>query len=213
MKTLWIGAALGLCSFTAMQQDQDPKAKAILDEVSKKTKGYTSFQVEFTMQLENTTKKINESNSGKATMKGNKYIVELGKQKILCDGKVVWTIDTEGRQVTETPVEEADDEMNPTKMMTIWEKGFRYRYIGEVKEGTTTLHEIHLFPTNPAKAKYHTVILKIDKAKSQVHSVVIKKKNGDVHTLKITKFTPNVTIDDAEFKFDPKKYPGYEKID
>lgn len=212
MKTLLIAGALALCGF-GMMQEQDAKAKSILDEVSKKTKAYTSFKVDFTLKLENTKSKINESNSGKATMKGSKYIVDLGKQKILCDGKNVWTIDTEGRQVTETPVEDADDEMNPTKMMTIWEKGFKFRYVAEVKEDATTVHEIHLFPTNPAKTKFHTVILKTDKAKSQIHSVVIKKKNGDVHTLKITKFTPNVTIDDAEFKYDPKKYPGYEKID
>jgi outer membrane lipoprotein-sorting protein len=212
MKTLLLAGGLALCSFGILQ-DQDSKAKTILDDVSKKTKAFSSIHVDFNLKLENTKSKINESNNGKAIMKGSKYIVDFGKHKLLCDGKYVWSIDTDGKQVTETPVEEADDEMNPTKMMTIWEKGFKYRYVAEVKEDGTTLHEIHLFPTNPAKTKFHTVILKIDKAKSQIHSVVIKKKNGDVHTLKITKFTTNGAADDADFKYDTKKYPGYEKID
>lgn len=212
MRLLLIAAGLAICSF-GFKQEQDAKAKAILDEVGKKTKEYSSFAVEFSLQLQNSKSKLNETNTGKATMKGNKYIVEVGKQKLICDGKTVWTILTDEKQVTVEPVDEADDQLNPTKMLTIWEKGFKFRYIGEAKESAVMLQEIHLFPVNPAKTKFHTVILKIDKTKHQVYSVVIKYKNGDVHTLKITKFTPNVTIDDTEFRFDIKKYPGYTVID
>lgn len=199
MKIIYLAGVLALCSFTAMQ-DQDPKAKTILDEVSKKTKAYTTIQVEFTLGLKNSKNaKINELNAGKATIKGDKYILDFGDQKIYCDGKTVCTV-VKGEEPMSEPVEDADDEMNPTKLLTIWEKGFKSRYVAEIKENSTAIHEIHLSPTNPSKTKYHTVVLKIDKVKSNVHSVTIKKKNNDINTLTITKFTPNVSVTNADFK-------------
>ena len=73
--------------------------------------------------------------------------------------------------------------MNPTKLLTIWEKGFKYRFIKD--EGG--IQEIHLFPTDTKKTKYHTVIVKVDKAKTQVSSVTVKGKSGDVTELIINK--------------------------
>lgn len=209
MKTLLTFLALTVTSLT-FAQDQDPKAKAILDELSKKTKGYTSIQVEFTMKTSNKTSNTNESVKGTATTKGNKYIVDLVKQKILCDGVKVWTLLMKDKECTEETVGDSGDEtMNPTKLLTIWEKGFKYRFIKD--EGG--IQEIHLFPTDTKKSKYHTVILKIDKAKQQVSSVTVKGKSGDVTELTVTKFTPNVAIEDAKFKFSKKDYPDFTVID
>lgn len=207
-------ALLTLLALTATSlifaQDQDPKAKAILDELSKKTKAYTSVQVEFTMKTSNKTNNTNESVKGTATTKGNKYMVDITKQKILCDGIKIWTLLMKEKECNEETVEDAGDEtMNPTKLMTIWEKGFKYRFIKE--EGG--IQEIHLFPTDTKKSKYHTVIIKVDKAKVQVTSVTVKGKSGDVTELIINKFTPNVTIDDAKFKFTKKEYPDFKVID
>lgn len=209
MKTLLTVLALTATSLT-FAQDQDPKAKAILDELSKKTKGYTSVQVEFTMKTTNKTSNVNESVKGTATTKGTKYMVDLGKQKVLCDGVKIWTLLIKEKECNEETVEDSGDEtMNPTKLMTIWEKGFKYRFIKE----ENGIQEIHLFPTDTKKSKYHTVIIKIDKAKGQVSSVTVKGKGGDVTELIINKFTPNVPIDDAKFKFTKKDYPDFKVID
>jgi outer membrane lipoprotein-sorting protein len=209
MKTLFTVLALTATSLT-FAQDQDPKAKTILDELSKKTKGYTTVQVEFTMKTTNKTNNVNESVKGTATTKGTKYMVDLGKQKVLCDGVKIWTLLIKEKECNEETVEDSGDEtMNPTKLMTIWEKGFKYRFIKE----EAGIQEIHLFPTDTKKSKYHTVILKIDKAKQQVSSVTVKGKSGDVTELTINKFTPNVTIDDAKFKFTKKDYPDFKVID
>lgn len=209
MKTLLTVLALTATSLT-FAQDQDPKAKAILDELSKKTKSYTSVQVEFTMKTTNKTNNVNESVKGTATTKGNKYIVDLGKQKILCDGVKIWTLLIKEKECNEETVEDSGDEtMNPTKLMTIWEKGFKYRFVKE----ENGIQEIHLFPTDTKKTKYHTVIVKVDKAKQQVSSVTVKGKSGDVTELIVNKFTPNVTMDDAKFKFTKKEYPEFTVID
>jgi outer membrane lipoprotein-sorting protein len=210
MKTFLMTVAFGLMGLMTVAQDQDPKAKAILDELSKKTKGYTTLEVEFTMKTVNKTENVNESFTGKAKMKGNKYTVDLGKQKILCDGVKIWTLLIKEKECHESLVEDAeDDALNPTKMLTIWEKGFKFRLVKD----ENGIQEINLVPTNPGKAKYHTVVVKVDKAKQQVKTVIVKGKNGDVTTLEVTKFTPNVPVEDADFKFNKKDYPGYTIID
>jgi outer membrane lipoprotein-sorting protein len=38
-------------------------------------------------------------------------------------------------------------------------------------------------------------------------------KGGNKYRYSLTKFTPNVKVDDAFFTFDAKKYPGVEVID
>ncbi|HLP12604.1 MAG TPA: outer membrane lipoprotein carrier protein LolA [Flavobacteriales bacterium] len=209
MKLFLTIAALAFTGVT-MAQDQDPKAKTILDELSKKTKAYSTIQVEFTMKTTNKTSGTNETVKGTATMKGSKYIIDLGKQKVLCDGVKVWTLLMKEKECTEETVEDnSDATTNPTKLLTIWEKGFKYRFVKE--EGG--MQEIHLFPTDTKKSKYHTVILKIDKAKEQVKTVTVKGKNGDVIELDVTKFTPNVQVEDAKFKFSKKDYPDFTVID
>ncbi|MBX7093371.1 MAG: outer membrane lipoprotein carrier protein LolA [Flavobacteriales bacterium] len=212
MKTSIIAAALLLIGFQSFAQDKDPKAKAELDEVSKKVKGYTSFSVEFSSNLK-TKDGGSENQSGKATIKGNKYIIETGEQKIISDGKTVWTILVKEKEVYENPAEDDDDElMNPTKMFSIWEKDFKYKWVKEETVNGATLVEIHLFPVSPAKSKFHTVIIKINKATHDVNSVTVKGKEGDVLTYKLVKLTPNVNVNDADFKFDKAKYPGYTVI-
>lgn len=200
---------LGLQSFA---QDKDPKAKAVLDEVSKKVKGYTSFSIEFSSNLK-TPDGVNENKGGKATIKGDKYIIEAGDQKIISDGKTVWTILVKEKEVYENPMEDNDDDqlLNPTKIFTLWEKDFKYKWVKEETANGVTLVEINLYPTKP-KSKFHTVIVKVNKSTHDINSVTVKGKDGEVLTYKLTKLTPNVAVSDADFKFDKAKYPGYTVI-
>lgn len=194
-------------------QEKDPKAKAVLDEVSKKIKSYNSFAVEFTSTLKASSGASPETQSGKAIIKGDKYIVEIGGQKIINDGKSVYTIVIADKEVYVNEIEEGDDDLlNPSKMFTIWEKDFKYKYIKEETIGGVPVHEIHLYPVNPAKSKYHTIIVKINKAKSELHSVIVKGKEGEVLSYTLTKFTANPSVTDDDFKFVKAKYPGYTII-
>jgi outer membrane lipoprotein carrier protein len=38
-------------------------------------------------------------------------------------------------------------------------------------------------------------------------------KSGNKFKYTLTKFVPNVKVDDAFFTFDPKKYPGVQVVD
>ena len=104
-----------------------------------------------------------------------------------------------------------DKEVDPTKIFTIYENGFKSEFVEEKAEPTgTVIQVVKLFPLDPKSKAYHTVILTVDKAKAEPKTVKVLYKNGNEVTYTLNAFTPNVTLSDAVFAFDKSKYPGVE---
>ena len=202
---------LVLLSFNSF--GQDAKSQGILDKLSTKMKGQKSFYIEFTANIKNATNGSNESETGKGWVKGDKFYASYGDNTIISNGIKSWTIVKEEKSVYETDANEAGDEgMNPKKLMTIWESGFKNKYEKEDKLNNEVVHVIYLYPKNPAKVDYHTIILYISKTSNELKKAIMKAKDGTVMTYTLTKFQSNPTIEDTKFVFDIKKYPGYTLI-
>ena len=192
---------------------QDEKSQGILDKLSAKMKGMTSFYIEFSANVKNTTTGTNSTETGKGWVKGDKFTASYGENTIISNGKKTWTIVKEEKSVYETDASDADEEtLNPKKLMTIWESGFKNKYEKEDKLNNEAVHVINLYPKNPAKVDYHTIVLYISKSGNELKKAILKSKDGTTTTYSVTKFTANPTVDDSMFVFDPKKYPGYTVI-
>jgi outer membrane lipoprotein-sorting protein len=206
-------AFVTLNAYNVVAQD-DAKAKAILDEVSAKTKTYSSIKATFSYNLENKDAKINETQEGAIQIKGNKYRLEIAGQEVISDGKTVWTYLKDANEVQINTVEAAaDDAITPTNIFTIYEKGFKYKYEGEKTENGKAVHMINLNPTDVKGKPYHTVKLAIDKAAKQINSIKVLSKDGNHYTYTVKSFTPNAEMPDATFTFNTAKYPKVEVID
>ena len=116
----------------------DPKALAILDEMSNKFKTYTSFKASFTFKLKNTSASINEISEGELQVRGSKYRIKLPKMEIINNGVTVWNYMKEANEVNISTYDPADDEISPNKIYTMYKKGYKYTYIGERVEGSKT---------------------------------------------------------------------------
>ncbi len=192
---------------------QDEKSQGILDKLSAKMKGMTSFYIEFSANVKNTTTGTNSTETGKGWVKGDKFTASYGENTIISNGKKTWTIVKEEKSVYETDASDADEEtLNPKKLMTIWESGFKNKYEKEDKLNNEAVHVINLYPKNPAKVDYHTIVLYISKSSNELKKAILKSKDGTTTTYSVTKFTANPTVEDSMFVFDPKKYPGYTVI-
>lgn len=202
---------LSLISFTVF--GQDAKSQGILDKVSTKMKEYKSFYVEFSSTVKNTASGVNESAIGKGWVKGSKFYASYGDNTIISNGTKNWTVVKEEKSVYETDASSKDsDAINPKKLMTIWETGFKNKYDKEETLGGVKVHVINLYPKNPAKADYHTIILYISKDDLEMKKAIMKSKDGTVMTYSLSKFTANAAVEDTKFVFDIKKYPGYTLI-
>jgi outer membrane lipoprotein-sorting protein len=209
MKYLFI--LIGLISFTAF--GQDAKAQAVLDKLSSKMKSQSSFYIEFTANIKNSSTGTNESETGKGWVKGKKFYASYGDNTIISNGMKTWTVVKEEKSVYESDADTDDEEsMNPKKLLTIWESGFKNRYDKMETIGGDACHVIYLYPKNASKSDYHTVILYISKADNELKKAIMKTKDGTTMTYNLSKFTSNPSMEDAKFVFDSKKYPGYTVI-
>lgn len=210
-----ISALMVVAAFaTSTYAQTDAKAKSILADVSKKYKSYNIVKTDFTFTLENPKAKVKETQQGTLYVKANsnKYKVAMTNQELISDGKSTWTYLKRDKEVTVNTVDNSGDAINPAKIFTVYEKGFKYIYTGEEKAGVKTYQMIDLTPVDTKKSIFK-VRLSIDKTAKQIANVVLFDKNGNKYTYNVKTFTPNVNVPETTFAFDTKKYPGVEVVD
>ena len=190
------------------------KAKTILAEVSKKYRNYDAIKADFTFTVNNPQSNINQTQAGTLYVRSkvNKYKVVLKDQELISDGKNQWTYLKEDKEVQLSEVNNSADALNPAKIFTIYEKGFKSLYTNDSKANGKIYHHIELSPID-AKTQFFKIKLKIDKATKQIVNAVVYDKNGSHYTYTIKTFTPNVTVPESTFAFDVKKHPGVEVVD
>lgn len=198
--TLLVGAATVLNA-----QDQDPKAKVILDDVSKTTKSYKTISADYSFAIFNKDKKQVEKWLGKVFIKGSKFKLEIPGNTIVCDGTTLWNYNKDAKEVTIKNFDPSNDEQNPAKIFTLYETGFKYKFEKEEKVGVVTCQVIDLFPAvQPEKKKFYTLKIYIDKAKKQVVQLKRLMKDGGIELYEIKSFKPNAPLADNLFVFDTK---------
>src|SRR5258708_10177613 len=113
----------------------DPKAYEILEAMSKKYKAIPAFEATISYTLTNDTEKINEEVKGKITVKGDKYRLALKEQEVFNNGTTVWTYLPDEKEVNIDSFDPtADDNVNPSKIVDMYKKGYKYLYLQDKTE-------------------------------------------------------------------------------
>lgn len=196
------------------QAQQDPKAKTILDALSNKTKSYSSIRAQFTIGLENSRDNVKEEFSGSIVMKGEKYKLSAMGSETYFDGKTIWTYLAEVGEVYISSPEDNENSVlgNPSKLFTIYQEDFKFRYIADVTQGGKKLAEIDLYP-NDLKQQFSRIKLFIDKDRLQIDSAMVFGKDGNTYVFVVNTFQTNISVKDSDFVFDPTAYKNVEVID
>ena len=218
MKKYSLLAFILIASTSISSAQIDEKAKKILDELSAKTKSFTSIIANFSYTLENKTEKTKETQEGKIIIKGKKYRLEIANQTIINDTKYSYTILKDAKEIQKNLASNGTgknaDDINPSTIFTMYENGFKYQFVKEEKQKSGATYQIiKLFPIEAKKRNFHTVMLTIDKVKKQIVAIKILGKDGNDTTYNVKKFVADSKVDDATFVCNSKSYPGYEEID
>jgi len=182
-----------------------------LDQLSEKGKSYTDITANFSYNFSNSTQGIDEDTEGKIWIKGEMYKLDMSENlSIINNGTTLWYI---MKDIPEVQIMENDpeDEMNPSKIFTIYESGYKYQYNGAESVKGKRMHSINLYP-NESEA-ISKVVLFIDAEKTELSVIQLHDKDGGVTTYSITKFTTNSSLSDDTFKFTKTDYPDIEVID
>lgn len=197
---------------TAMAQSAD-KAKQVLDQLSAKTKAFTSIYADFSFTLENLQQKTKESHDGSIKVKGNKYMVSLMGVESYFDGKDLWSFMKDAGEVNvSTPDPNEDGNLNPAKIFTMYEKGFKFQYVGEKTENGKVMHEIDLFPESREKL-FSRIKLLVVKDDLQIYSFKQMGKDGNNVTVIVKKMVANQPFGDGDFTFNKATHPNVDVVD
>ncbi len=210
MKTI-ITSFLVFAAIIVNGQVKDTKAIALLDEVSAKTKAYKTIKADFTYTMENKQARINESKSGVLLVSGDKYKLTAAGQTVICDGKTVWTVLKESNEVQVNNLDNKDDAMTPSKLLTSYNQNYKATIIRDKGNTDPNAESIELIPN--VQKNFIKAILTVDKVKKQVKGFKLFDKSGNIFTYKVTKFQTDVPSVPSDFTFDAAKYPGVEVID
>jgi outer membrane lipoprotein-sorting protein len=188
------------------------KSQTILNSLSNKVKGLKSFYIEFSANVKNSKSGLNQNETGKGWVKGQKFYASYGGNTIISNGVKTWTVVKDGKTVYISDANTNDDEnMNPKKLMTLWESGFNNSYSKETSLNGKTVHVISLTPKS-TKANYKSITLYVGKTTNELSKAIMTSKDGTVMTYSVTKFTSNPTVEESKFVYDRKKYPGYKEV-
>ena len=211
MKKLLSIILLLLISEAMVSQTKDQKASALLDEVSAKTKSYKSVKVDFSYTMENKQAKVNEEKKGTLFISGDKYRLTAANQIVICDGKTIWTYLEESNEVQVNSVENKDDALTPSKLLSSYNSNYKSRIIKDKRQVDPNIETIELIP-NTVK-NFNKAVITVDKTKKQVRTFSLFDKSGNTFTYKISRYQTDLPVSNSDFSFDKTKYPGVEVID
>jgi len=190
----------------------DEESTKILNDLQAKLKSYSTVSIEFAFQSEKNDK-ITDDMQGSIKVKGTKYVLTTKTQQVYCDGVTVWNYLPEQKEVSVSDYSEEDDSqmINPLSLVKNYAKQYKSNFVKETLNKGIMEQIIDLTPLKASSL--YKIRLVIDKSKKQIIRITIYEKDGTKYTYAVTKFQPNLPIDDKFFVFDRAKFPDVEVID
>ena len=198
-----------LIALTTSLFAQDQVAKDVLDKLSASTKSYKNMTIDFDFIFENKAQNINEKQKGTLVLQEDKFRLIMEDQTIINDGENQWIYLADMNEVQIMEHDPEDEMMSPNKLFTIYEKDYKYTYVGAEAEKGKRLQIIDLFPEE--SGAFMKITLAVDAAKNQLHKIIMHDKNGGSYTYLVTNFKSNTDV--APFTFNADDYPVVEVID
>ncbi|WP_309607890.1 outer membrane lipoprotein carrier protein LolA [Flavobacterium sp.] len=185
------------------------KAKALLDKVSATAKSYKNIQIDFSYKLENTKEKVNQNSKGNVTLSGSQYLLNFMGVTKLSDGKKIYTISTEDEEISIANIGGSDDDADtPAKMLTFFNKGFKYAWDISQNVSGKKIQYVKLIPIS-SKDDRKQILVGVDTKTNQIYNTITQSKNGTKVTLSVNTFKTNQALPKNQFTFAANKYPNY----
>ncbi len=185
-------------------------AQALLKKTLNKMSSYKNFKSDLSYSMDNDANDIHEKKTGTIYVEGDKFRIELMGQIIISDGKNMWTIIKDSKEVMLSALDPNDpSNISPTKILEEYSDYNAKFEKGQRKGILKTL----VLTSKKKKATFHKVTITIDSHKYLVKKFSLYDNDGNVFTYDIFNFKANVDFPKGTFTYDPKEFPGYELED
>ena len=178
-------------------------AKAMLDNVYKKYQNTQSYYIKFNFEHGNGGKTSQQD--GEVYSSKQKFNLNVKDTNQIFDGKKLYTISKEEKEVVISNASNSDDFLTPTKVLNSYKTGYQYSLDKKQNIGGQSIQFVKLTPTaQNASMKYS--ILGINTKNNQIYSYQEFSKDGSKTTITVKEYLENLIIHKDYFNFDQKKY-------
>ncbi|MBU6167916.1 MAG: outer membrane lipoprotein carrier protein LolA [Bacteroidetes bacterium] len=191
--------------------DRDPKAKVTLDLMKKRYESFLSLDISFSLEMEipNQTRQIQK---GQFIRKGIRYKLVLDQQTVLCDGKSLWVILNEEKEIQINDMPDSQDNgdiLSPEALFNIYKrKDLSYLVLKEYADKGRSLQQIGFKPVDQM-ADYSKLELVLDKKSGEIISFKAFAKDGSRYFFRFGAPKINQIFPDTFFQYKKSDFPGY----
>ena len=197
--------------FGQSSESEELKCERILQEVSDNIQKNNASKFNFKLEIK--SEDINEIQNGYAIIEKEKFYYKTEEREVICDGINVWTYLPEDNECYIDLLEDLDNTLNPSEIFTMWKEGFKYMYIKKILINNQTIHQIKMFPSQPDKSNFHTIIMDINESLKLISEASVKTKDGVTIKTIISELISNPKINVKQFSWDGNSHPNSDEID
>jgi outer membrane lipoprotein-sorting protein len=172
-----------------------------------------SFKTEYTYKMTNKNNEVFAESKGDILVKGDKFKLTDADREIFFNGTTVWVYERKVNEVNISSKEDLEGEITPANIYKMYQKGYKYIFMGQVKEGNRVLNTVDLEPQKRGANNIAKIRIFINDNDNSLFRIIVTGTSDIRQTYDIKQVTPNIKLTDATFNFDATKYKGVKVTD
>jgi len=178
-------------------------AKQYLDKVYSKYQNAQTYYIKFNFEHQN--KGNAQTKTGEVFSAKQKFNLNVDDVNQIYDGKKLYTVAKDDKEVMISSATNTDDFLTPTKVLSSYKTGYSYALDKKQTIGGKSIQFIKLTPTQQNAAMKYSV-LGINTKNNEIYSYQEFAKDGSKTTITVKEYLENLIIHKDYFNFDQKKY-------
>ena len=148
---------------TVKAEISDPKTKVLLDKVKKQYESYSSLETTFKLEIKMAEQPKPDVQAGKLTQQGDRYRVDMNKDFIIGDSKIIWQKAGNIVRIMSANGKSTNELLSPKDLIKIYEKKeYIFGTTGERAEGWSTKATIVTLKPVNKRSDYTKIDIAID---------------------------------------------------
>ena len=212
MKKSILLISIFLLAFALFAQDS-PDARKIVDRTYNKYISSEGIRLSFVFTTLDAEGTEYDSQKGVASIKGDKFHIEMENMDVWFDGKTQWVLMKGIDEVNiSNPSERELAAISPLALLGIYKDGYILKAPLSKSINGKRVTQIEMNPVN-GNRDYKTISVFIDKSNDRLIQANFTMNNNMQTKIDITDYNDNYKFSDSTFVFDKKQFPNVEIVD
>lgn len=212
MKKSILLISIFLLAFALFAQDS-PDARKIVDRTYNKYISSEGIRLSFVFTTLDAEGTEYDSQKGVASIKGDKFHIEMENMDVWFDGKTQWVLMKGIDEVNiSNPSERELAAISPLALLGIYKDGYILKAPLSKSINGKRVTQIEMNPVN-GNREYKTISVFIDKSNDRLVQANFTMNNNMQTKIDITDYNDNYKFSDSTFIFDKKQFPNVEIVD